>query len=122
MEPTLMTADQIADKTGMPVPVITELLRGGPLVTLDADTGVRRYNELDVLRAQIGCRMLGNGVRWPMVQLMLEDMAYFSWDELQMALNSWAPMHPKTLWRTRVAVTTLIVTAFLLGLALGRFL
>lgn len=122
MEPTLMTAHQIADETGMPVPVIAELLRGGPLVAFDDSTGDRKYNELDVLRAKVGCLMLGSGVRWAMVQFMLGEMAYYSWEELQQALRCWAPVHPKTMWRTRVTVTALMVLTFLIGLALGTFL
>jgi hypothetical protein len=122
MEPTLMTAEQIADETGMPVPVITELLRGGPLVAFDDGTGDRKYNELDVLRAKVGCQMLGNGVRWAMVQTMLGDMSYYSWDELQQALRCWAPVHPKTVWRTKVTVTAMLVVAVMIGFALGRFL
>lgn len=122
MEPTLLTAEQIAAQTGMPVSVITELLRGGPLVSIDGGTGDRKYNELDVLRAQVGCRMLGSGVRWSLVKLLLGEMAYYSWDELQQALHTWAPIHPKTAWRTKATVTALMVVTFLIGLTLGTFL
>lgn len=122
MEPTLLTAQQIAVQTQMPVPVICELLRGFPLVSLDDSTGDRKYNELDVLRVQIGCRMLANGVRWPLVRSCLEDMAYLSWDELQDALKTWTPVHPKTQARMAITITTLTVAAFIIGVAVGTFL
>jgi hypothetical protein len=122
MEPTLLTAQQIAAQTSMPVPVICELLRGFPLVSLDDSTGDRKYNELDVLRVQIGCRMLANGVRWPMVHSCLDEMAYLSWDELQEALKTWAPVHPKTQASMAITITTLLVVAFIIGVAVGKFL
>lgn len=122
MEPTLLTAQQIAAQTSLPVTVICELLRGFPLVSVDDTTADHKYTELDVLRVQIGCRMLANGVRWPMVRASLDEMAYLSWDELQYALKTWSPVHPNTQARMAITITTLLVAVFIIGVAAGKFL
>lgn len=123
----LLTEDEIGTRSGLPGPVVAELLQPHSHPAGPGGAGEPQYRIEDALRVKIAAYMFTVGIRWRFVQAAIADLPDDQW-ALRRACRRWAgiaaggpgrPVPHRFKALDSAAVTALMALAFLVGLLAG---